>query len=191
MAVRNEEGRYDEKTSSDIFILAKVYRTMTSGRQGAPYFRRYGRELVSKTGDFVEENFGGSRLKLLKRETPEITTKATVGGGGNPVFTTVLEPLARAIQNLTWDKNASGGCFGAALKITIPLWIDFVKLQHQENVTPQRNRGVTGATRASGPEPMQKTDPKGTPLLCSLVNLYRGTRLNQAPAGTNTHKSLR
>ena len=26
----------------------KVYRKMTLGRQGAPYFRRYGRELVSE-----------------------------------------------------------------------------------------------------------------------------------------------
>ena len=48
-----------EKASSNIFMLAKVYRTMTSGRQGASYFRRYGRELASKTGDFVKEKLGG------------------------------------------------------------------------------------------------------------------------------------
>ena len=40
-------------------MLAKVYQTMTSGRQGAPHSRRYGRALVSKTGDFVEGKFGG------------------------------------------------------------------------------------------------------------------------------------
>ena len=48
-----------KKASSNIFMFAKVYRTMTSGRQGAPSFRRYGRELVSKTGDFVKEKLGG------------------------------------------------------------------------------------------------------------------------------------
>ena len=46
----------------NIFMFAKkkkVYRTMTSGRQGAEYLRRYGRELASKTGDFVKEKLGG------------------------------------------------------------------------------------------------------------------------------------
>ena len=32
---------------------------MTSGWQGAPNFRGYGRELELKTGDFAEENWGG------------------------------------------------------------------------------------------------------------------------------------
>ena len=36
------------KMSSHIFVLAKDYRTMTSGWQGAPYFRKYDQELVSK-----------------------------------------------------------------------------------------------------------------------------------------------
>ena len=31
---------------------------MASGWQEAPYFRRYDRELVLKTGDFVEEKLG-------------------------------------------------------------------------------------------------------------------------------------
>ena len=49
-----------KRASSNIFMLARVYQTMTSGRQRAPYFRRYlRRELVSKIGDFGEEKLGG------------------------------------------------------------------------------------------------------------------------------------
>ena len=36
------------KNSPHIFFIAKDYRTMTSGWQRAPFFRRYGREQVSK-----------------------------------------------------------------------------------------------------------------------------------------------
>ena len=36
-----------------MFMFAKVYRTVTS------YFRRHGRGLVSKTGDFGKEKVGG------------------------------------------------------------------------------------------------------------------------------------
>ena len=38
---------------------------MTSGWQGALYFRRYGRELVLKTGDFVQETLGGATVVRL------------------------------------------------------------------------------------------------------------------------------
>ena len=39
---------------------------MTSGEQGARYFRRYGRELVlKKNGDFVEEKLGGATVEPL------------------------------------------------------------------------------------------------------------------------------
>ena len=51
-----------------IFLRAKVYRSMTSGCRGAPYFRRYDRELSFETGDFVEEKLGGGgyrRMTLL------------------------------------------------------------------------------------------------------------------------------
>ena len=59
-------------------------------------------------------------------------------------------------QHLT-DKNALGNFLGGQRsKITIPLRIDFAKLLHQENLTPQRNKRVT---RASDREPMQKRTP--------------------------------
>ena len=57
VAARHEEGCY-EKASSNIFMLAKVYRTMTSGRQGAPYFRRYRRELVAKPDISLKNSWG-------------------------------------------------------------------------------------------------------------------------------------
>ena len=50
-----------KKASSNIFMFAKVYRTMTLGRQGASYFRRYGRELVSKPAISV----GGAAVERL------------------------------------------------------------------------------------------------------------------------------
>ena len=41
-------------------MLARDYRTMTSGWQRAPYFRIFCRELVFKTGDFIKrKNEGG------------------------------------------------------------------------------------------------------------------------------------
>ena len=48
--------------SSHIFLFAKEgsqYPTMTSGWQGAPYFRIYSQEMVFKTGDIVKEKLGG------------------------------------------------------------------------------------------------------------------------------------
>ena len=44
---RHDEERRYEKISSRVFLIAKAYRTMTSGWQGAPHFRRYSREMVS------------------------------------------------------------------------------------------------------------------------------------------------
>ena len=44
---------------SCIFLFAKDYRARTSGWQGAPYFKIFGRDLVSKTGDFVQQKLGG------------------------------------------------------------------------------------------------------------------------------------
>ena len=48
-----------KKAPSNIFTLAKIYRTRTKGPQGATYFRRLDREMVSKTGDFIKETLGG------------------------------------------------------------------------------------------------------------------------------------
>ena len=44
--------------SSNIFLFARGYRTMTSGWQGAQYFRRYGQELVSKPAISFKKNWG-------------------------------------------------------------------------------------------------------------------------------------
>ena len=46
-------------TSKYILLFANDDRTMTSGWQGTPDFRRYGRERVYKTGDFVKQKLGG------------------------------------------------------------------------------------------------------------------------------------
>ena len=55
-----------KNTSSMCFLVCKMdYRAMTPGWQGAPYFRRYGRELVSTTGDFVEKKIGGATAERL------------------------------------------------------------------------------------------------------------------------------
>ena len=58
-----------KKASSNIFMFAEVYGTMSSGRQGAPYFRRYGRELVSKPDISLKKSWGGYR-----RTTRELVT---------------------------------------------------------------------------------------------------------------------
>ena len=48
-----------KKMFSCISLVAKDYRSMTSGRQGAPYFRIYGRELVSKPAISLKKGRGG------------------------------------------------------------------------------------------------------------------------------------
>ena len=50
-----------KNASSNILMLAKVYRMMTSGRQGVPYLRRYGRELVSKPAISLKNSWRGYR----------------------------------------------------------------------------------------------------------------------------------
>ena len=64
MAAQHRKG-CAEKTSSMYFLsLQKDYRTMTSGWQGAPYFRSYGRELVSKLAISLKK-VGGATVKPL------------------------------------------------------------------------------------------------------------------------------
>ena len=67
MAARHQEG-CEEKISSCIFLFAKDYQTMTSGWQGAPYFSRYGRELVSKPAISSKKCYGGYRRTTHKSE---------------------------------------------------------------------------------------------------------------------------
>ena len=50
------------------FLFVKDYRTMTSGWQGAPYFRIYGRGLVSKPAISLKKSWGDrSRYCTSKR----------------------------------------------------------------------------------------------------------------------------
>ena len=54
-----------KKISPCILSIAKDDRTMTSGCQAAPYFRRYGRELVSKPAISIKRKFGGAIIERL------------------------------------------------------------------------------------------------------------------------------
>ena len=42
-----------------IFLFANDFRAMTSGGQGAPYFKKYGWELVSKPAISLKKCWGG------------------------------------------------------------------------------------------------------------------------------------
>ena len=64
MAARHEKACYKKKPPY-IFSFAKGYRTMTSGWQGAPYFRRCGRELVSKPAISFKKSWGGANVDQL------------------------------------------------------------------------------------------------------------------------------
>ena len=44
-----------------IFLFAMDYRGMTSAWQGSPYYRKYGRELVSKPAISLKKSGGGYR----------------------------------------------------------------------------------------------------------------------------------
>ena len=70
--------------SAHILLFAKdyyYYREMTSGWQEAPHFRRYGRELVSKTAISLKKSWGGG----YRRTTP--------GEGGGLLFYNRFEVL--------------------------------------------------------------------------------------------------
>ena len=55
-----------KSVSANIILFAEDYRTMTSGWQGAPYFRRYGLELVSKPAISLKKSWGGYRRTTLR-----------------------------------------------------------------------------------------------------------------------------
>ena len=59
MAYQHEEGCYENKYLHLFCLFAKGYRTTTSRWQGAPHFRRYGRELGFEPVDFVKETLEG------------------------------------------------------------------------------------------------------------------------------------
>ena len=56
---RHEEGCYEKNIFA--MIVCKGLSNDTSGRLGAPYFRRYGRELVSKPAISLKKSWGGHR----------------------------------------------------------------------------------------------------------------------------------
>ena len=61
---------------------------MTSGCQGTQYFRRYNRELVSKTGDFVKEKLGeGGRYR---RTSPPFVARIGAVLRSHPFFPHVV-----------------------------------------------------------------------------------------------------
>ena len=59
-----------KKALSNTFMFAKVYRAMSSGRQGARYFRRYGREPVSKRAISLKKSWGGYRRTSPRHSRP-------------------------------------------------------------------------------------------------------------------------
>ena len=63
--------------SSHMFLFANYCRPITSGWQRAPYFRRYGRGLVSKPAISVNKSWGGY-LRMTQTFDPKGATP-TVG----------------------------------------------------------------------------------------------------------------
>ena len=55
-----------KRVSANNILFGGDYRTMTSGWQGAPYFRRYGLELVSKPAISLKKSWGGYRRTTLR-----------------------------------------------------------------------------------------------------------------------------
>ena len=53
------------------------YRTMTSGWQGAPCVRRYGRELVSKPAISLRKSWGGYRRTTLNKKLNDVFATTT------------------------------------------------------------------------------------------------------------------
>ena len=58
-----------KERSPYIVLRAKVHRTMTSGFQGTPYFKRCDRELVSKPAISLKRSWGGHRRMTLSLPT--------------------------------------------------------------------------------------------------------------------------
>ena len=72
LADRHEEGCYENNTFKYTSLLAKGLPNDDVGvAKGAPYFRRYGRELVSKPAVSLKNRWGGYRSKTL-RQKPDL-----------------------------------------------------------------------------------------------------------------------
>ena len=65
MAARHEKGGDESNIFIYVFLFAKDHRTMTSGWQGKPHFRRYSRELVSKPAVSLSKSRGGCSRTTL------------------------------------------------------------------------------------------------------------------------------
>ena len=63
---------------------------MTSGCQGTQYFRRYDRELVSKTGDFVEQKLGRGEGGGYRRTSPPFVARIGAARRSHPFFSHVV-----------------------------------------------------------------------------------------------------
>ena len=59
MAARLEEGCYEEHFFMCFLVCKGLSNNEVGGWQGAPYFRRYGRELVSKQAISLKIRWGG------------------------------------------------------------------------------------------------------------------------------------
>ena len=68
-----------KKKSPFVFLFAKSDRTMTSGWQGAPYFRSYGRELVSKSAISLIKKSGGGYLSQNESPAKNKTRPPVIG----------------------------------------------------------------------------------------------------------------
>ena len=68
MAARHEEACYKKQIFGMYFLLAKDDRTMTSGWQGAAYFRRYPAGSWFQRGDFVQEKMQGATVEQLHKK---------------------------------------------------------------------------------------------------------------------------
>ena len=72
-----------KKLSSGISLVAKNHRTTTSRWQGAPCFRRYGRELVSKPAISLKKSWGGYRRTTHR--TDEAVDINALGDGDDSI----------------------------------------------------------------------------------------------------------
>ena len=128
MSARHEEGCKLKKRSSSVSSCAKVYLTMTSGWQGAPCFRRYGRILVSKPAISLKKSWGGYR-----RTTHE------VGAAGRFLLTSFWGPrIATKDTRQKWaqcyEASSSLSLQQQAVQVVAILWRHYVQTGTIEEV---------------------------------------------------------
>ena len=70
-----------QKISYYIFLIEKDDRTMTSGWQGARYFRRYGRELMSEPAISLKKGWGRATVERTPYWTQHVHVYVSTGAG--------------------------------------------------------------------------------------------------------------